>query len=254
MRKKLVAGNWKMNKTFQNSKKLIKGIRKDIDMVILSKVDVVLCPPFTSLSRTRKLTKETSINVGAQNMHFENNGAYTGEISATMLAALNCSHVLLGHSERRQYFFESDKTINLKIKKAIENDLISIVCIGESLEQREKDVQNEIVEEQLTNCLDDINEKDFDKIIIAYEPVWAIGTGKIATPDQANYMHIFIREILGKLYNQAISKKTRILYGGSVNENNAEDLFSKSDIDGGLIGGSSLKPESFVKIIKSAIK
>lgn len=253
MRRILVAGNWKMNITFQDSKKLIKSIRKNLDNDIISKVDVVICPPFTSLSRARKLTKESGIKIGAQNMYYEDDGAYTGEISASMLKALDCEYVMLGHSERRQYFSETDFTINLKIKKAIENELISIVCVGESLEQRENKIQNQIVKEQLTNCFTAIDGKNFDKIIIAYEPVWAIGTGKTATPEQANQTHIFIRETIGKLYNQDVSTNIRILYGGSVNENNSKELFTQSDIDGGLIGGASLKPESFANIIFSAI-
>ena len=253
MRKKLVAGNWKMNTTFQDSKKLIKSIRENLDEDTLSKIDVIICPPFTSLSIARKLTNESGINVGAQNMYYENDGAYTGEISASMLKALGCKYVILGHSERRQYFSETDFTINLKLKNAIENELISIVCVGESLEQRENKIQNQIVKGQLTNCLTAIDDKDFDKIVIAYEPVWAIGTGKTATPEQANQMHIFIRETIEKLYNQDVSIKIRILYGGSVNESNSKELFTQSDIDGGLIGGASLKPESFIKIILSAI-
>ncbi|MBL7127437.1 MAG: triose-phosphate isomerase [Ignavibacteria bacterium] len=253
MRKKLVAGNWKMNKTYQDSKKLIKSIGNNLDEDTLSKIDVVICPPFTSLSRARKLTNKSKINIGAQNMYYENDGAYTGEISASMLKALGCKYVILGHSERRQYFSETDFTINLKLKKAIENELISIVCVGESLEQRENKIQNQIVKEQLTNCLTAIDRKDFNKIVIAYEPVWAIGTGKTATPEQANQMHIFIRETIEKLYNQDVSANIKILYGGSVNENNSQELFNQSDIDGGLIGGASLKPESFVKIILSAI-
>ena len=253
MRKKLVAGNWKMNTTFQDSKKLIKSIRENLDEDTLSKIDVIICPPFTSLSIARKLTNESGINVGAQNMYYENDGAYTGEISASMLKALGCKYVILGHSERRQYFSETDFTINLKLKKAIENELISIVCVGESLEQRENKIQNQIVKEQLTNCLTAIDRKDFNKIVIAYEPVWAIGTGKTATPEQANQMHIFIRETIEKLYNQDVSANLRILYGGSVNESNSKELFTQSDIDGGLIGGASLKPESFIKIILSAI-
>ena len=253
MRKKLVAGNWKMNKTYQDSKKLIKSIGNNLDEDTLSKIDVVICPPFTSLSRARKLTNKSKINIGAQNMYYENDGAYTGEISASMLKALGCKYVILGHSERRQYFSETDFTINLKLKKAIENELISIVCVGESLEQRENKIQNQIVKEQLTNCLTAIDRKDFNKIVIAYEPVWAIGTGKTATPEQANQMHIFIRETIGKLYTQDVAANIRILYGGSVNENNSKELFTQSDIDGGLIGGASLKPASFIKIILSAI-
>jgi len=253
MRKKLVAGNWKMNTTFQDSKKLIKSIKENLDEDTLSKIDVIICPPFTSLPIARKLTNESGINVGAQNMYYENDGAYTGEISASILKALDCKYVILGHSERRQYFSETDFTINLKIKKAIENELISIVCVGESLEQRENKIQNQIIKEQLTNCLTAIDDKDFDKIVIAYEPVWAIGTGKTATPEQANQMHIFIRETIEKLYNQDVSINIRILYGGSVNESNSKELFTQSDIDGGLIGGASLKPESFIKVISSAI-
>lgn len=253
MRKKLIAGNWKMNKTYQESKILVTEIVKNLKKDIVSKVDIVICPPYTSLSRISKILKKSKISLGAQNMHFENDGAYTGEISASMLKALNCRHVILGHSERRQYFAETDEIINLKIKKAIENKLISIVCVGEFLEQRQNNIQTEVVNRQLTKCLEGVKEENLKYIIVAYEPVWAIGTGKTATPDQANYMHIAIRETLESLYNKEISEKVIVLYGGSVNENNSGDLFNQSDIDGGLIGGASLKPDQFVKIINSAI-
>jgi triosephosphate isomerase len=253
MRKKLIAGNWKMNKTYQDSKILITEIIKNLNKDILSKVDVVICPPFTSLSRISKELKKSKINLCAQNMHFEDKGAYTGEISASMLKALNCKYVIIGHSERRQYFSETDEIVNSKIKKAIENKLIPIVCVGEFLEQRQNNIQNEVVNRQLTKCLKGIKAEDLNDIIVAYEPIWAIGTGKTATPDQANYMHIAIRETLESLYNKDISEKVRVIYGGSVNKDNAGDLFSQSDIDGGLIGGASLKPDSFVKIINSVI-
>jgi len=212
MRKKIIAGNWKMKKTYHESKILVTEIVKNLKKDIISKVDVVICPSFTSLSRISKILKESKISLGAQNMHFENEGAYTGEISASMVKALNCKYVILGHSERRQYFAETDEIINLKIKKAIENKLISIVCVGEFLEQRQNNIQTEVVNRQLTKCLEGVKEENLKYIVVAYEPVWAIGTGKTATPDQANYMHIAIRETLESLYNKERRKGNSSLW------------------------------------------
>ena len=249
--KKLVAGNWKMNKTNGESYLLSREIIAGLTEKEFLKCDVVLCPPFTSLASVHSVIKESEVRLGAQNMHYKDDGAFTGEISGRMLVASGCDYVILGHSERRQFFHETDHLINLKIKKALETKLIPIVCVGETLEQRESGVFEKVVDEQVTLCLKEITKENAEKIIIAYEPVWAIGTGKTATPGQANSMHIKIREALTNLFGEEISRKIRILYGGSVNDKNATELFSQSDIDGGLIGGASLKTDSFINIIKS---
>jgi triosephosphate isomerase len=249
--KKLVAGNWKMNKTSGESYLLSREIIAGLSEIEFSKCDVVLCPPFTSLASVHSVIKESEVRLGAQNMHYKEDGAFTGEISGRMLVASGCDYVILGHSERRQFFHETDHLINLKIKKALSDKLIPILCVGETLEQRESGVFEKVVDEQVTLCLKEITKDDIEKIVIAYEPVWAIGTGKTATPEQANSMHKKIREALENLYGKETSRKIRILYGGSVNDKNAKELFSQSDIDGGLIGGASLKPESFINIIKS---
>ncbi len=253
MRKKIIAGNWKMNLDIQLSKQLIKEILKNLNREVFLKADVVVCPPFTSLLTIYNLIKDSDIKLGAQNMHYKNEGAFTGEVSALMLKSVGCQYVILGHSERRQYFFETDKTVNLKIKKALEYSLNPIVCVGETLEQRESGIQESIVEEQVKNCLKEITSEHLKKIVIAYEPVWAIGTGHTATPEQANEMHKKIRSVIEGLYSAEYAAELKILYGGSVNEKNSADLFAQSDIDGGLIGGASLKSKSFTEIIFSVV-
>ena len=253
MRKKLIAGNWKMNNTSSTSKELIIEIMSGLTNDILDKVDVVVCPPFTTLDLAGELLHNKKIGIGAQNIHQKDEGAYTGEISAPMIKSLNCNYVILGHSERRQFFGETNHLINAKVKNALKNDLIPILCVGETLEERESNVHKKIVDEQVTLCLKDLTQNDMKNVIIAYEPVWAIGTGKTATPEQANEMHILIREALENLFGKATAENTRILYGGSMNDKNATELLAKPDIDGGLIGGASLKAESFIKIIKSAV-
>ena len=254
MRKKLVAGNWKMNMTVEDSITLVESILASKITSMNLRPDVVLFPPYTSLYPVREKISSGKIAIGAQNIHHKNEGAYTGEISASMVVSCGCEYVLLGHSERRQYCYEDDFLINLKLKKALQAYLIPIVCVGETLAQREDGSYKKIVDNQVTLCLKDITKEEAEKVIIAYEPVWAIGTGKTATPEQANDMHKMIREALKNLYGDETSEKMRILYGGSVNENNSSELFSQSDIDGGLIGGASLKADSFVKIILSANK
>jgi len=253
MRKKFIAGNWKMNLDIQLSEQLIKEILKNLNKEVFLKADVVVCPPFTSLLTVYNLIKDSDIKLGAQNLHYENEGAFTGEISALMLKSVGCQYVILGHSERRQYFLESDKTVNLKIKKALEYSLNPIVCVGETLVQRESGIQESIVEEQVKNCLKEITSEQLKKIVIAYEPVWAIGTGHTATPAQANEMHKKIRSVIEGLYSTECAKELKILYGGSVNEKNSADLFAQSDIDGGLIGGASLRSKSFTEIIFSVV-
>lgn len=252
MRKKLVAGNWKMNLNIEQSQKLTSALLEKLNDDIFKKADIVLCPPFTSLFNVFNLIKNSSIKLGAQNIHYKDEGAYTGEISASMIKSAGCEFVILGHSERRQYFYENDETVNLKIKKALEFSIKPIVCVGETLQQRESGIHENVVENQVINCLKDISSEQLKNVIIAYEPVWAIGTGHTATPEQANSMHKKIRNVIENLYSANSADSIKILYGGSVNEKNSKDLFSQSDIDGGLIGGASLKPDSFTAIILSA--
>jgi triosephosphate isomerase len=253
MRRKLIAGNWKMNKTLSEAHELLLSISNNINSDILKNVDVLVCPPFISLSIANFILKDSLINIGGQNIYQENEGAYTGEISAKLLTSVGCKYVIVGHSERRQYFFETNETVNLKVKRALENNLKPIVCVGETLKQREEEKHFKIIKEQVSNCLKEINSDDIINVVIAYEPVWAIGTGKTASPEQANEMHIYIRNVIGNLFNKSAVEKIIILYGGSMNDKNAKELLHMSDIDGGLIGGASLKSESFINIINSAL-
>lgn len=253
MRKKLIAGNWKMNKTPSEAKVLLSELIKGLPEDVLEKVDVVVCPPFTSLAYADELLKGKKIYFGAQNIHQKDEGAYTGEISALMIKNLNCEYVILGHSERRQYFGETNHLINAKIKNTLKNGLKPILCVGETLAEREMNQHKKIVDEQVTLCLKDLTKDDLKNVIIAYEPVWAIGTGKTATPEQANEMHLLIREALANIFGKETAENMRILYGGSMNDKNAKELLAKPDIDGGLIGGASLKPDSFIQIINSAV-
>ena len=249
MRKKLVAGNWKMNMNVADSLSLVGTIDSKISNLNL-KTDVIMFPPFTSLFAISEKFKNCEI--GAQNMHHKDNGAFTGEISADMISSCGCKYVLLGHSERRQYFFEDDNLINLKVKKALQANLKPIICVGELLEQRENGTFEKVVDNQVALCLRDITKGEMKNIVIAYEPVWAIGTGKTATPEQANSMHKMIRTSIKNIFGEDISESIRILYGGSVNDKNSAELFGQSDIDGGLIGGASLKADTYVNIILSA--
>lgn len=254
MRKKLIAGNWKMNKDLNSSIELAKSISEGLNKDLLNNTDVLICPTFISISKIYDIIKNSGIKLGAQNMYFKDDGAFTGEISATILISAGCEFVILGHSERRQFFHETDHIINLKVKKALASDLKPILCVGETLEQREENIHEKIVDEQITFCLKEISKEDISKVVIAYEPVWAIGTGKTASPEQANQMHKKIRESISNIFGDDIAQKIIILYGGSVNDKNASELFSQSDIDGGLIGGASLKPEQFLTIIGNASK
>lgn len=213
--------------------------------------EVVVCPPFTSLERTLAAVKSSTVKVGGQNMYWEEEGAFTGEVSGKMLLTLGCSHVILGHSERRQYFFETDLTVNSKLKKALALGLTPIVCVGETLDQREADLTENVVRTQIEGCYDGLSAQQANQTVVAYEPVWAIGTGKTATPAQADQVHSFIRGLLRNKFGK-IADEIRILYGGSVKPDNARELFSQSNIDGGLVGGASLKAESFNKIIEAA--
>lgn len=246
MRKKVIAGNWKMNKSPKDVEEFMErfpGLVSDTEN------EVILCVPFIDLCKAVKLSKGTNVKIGAQNMHFKDSGAYTGEISPKMLNDLNVEYVIIGHSERREYFNETDETVNLKIKAALTHDLKPIVCVGETLEQREAGITKEFVTGQVRNALKEITEDELKKIIIAYEPIWAIGTGKTASKEDANEVCKWIREELRALYGD-VADEIIIQYGGSVKSSNAKDLFEMSDIDGGLVGGASLEPEEFSKIVK----
>jgi len=245
----IIAGNWKMYKTDQEAKELASSLKKSLGQV--DGVRIVLCPPFTALTTVHSIIKDSKLELGAQNMHWEVEGAFTGEVSAQMLLALGCRYVILGHSERRSYFSEDDQVINKKVKTAVKGGLIPIICVGEKLDQREKGITEQVVEKQVKGVFNDLSEEDATKTTIAYEPVWAIGTGKTATPQQANDVHIFIRELLSRIYGQKTADKVNILYGGSVKPENSRDLLAQSDIDGALVGGASLHSELFEKIAKS---
>ena len=246
MRRKVIAGNWKMNKS---PKDVEEFMEKFPGLVSDTENEVILCVPFIDLCKAVKLSKGTNVKIGAQNMHFKDSGAYTGEISSKMLNDLNVEYVIIGHSERREYFNETDETVNLKIKAALTHDLKPIVCVGETLEQREAGITKEFVTGQVRNALKEITEDELKKIIIAYEPIWAIGTGKTASKEDANEVCKWIREELRALYGD-VADEIIIQYGGSVKSSNAKDLFEMSDIDGGLVGGASLEPEEFSKIVK----
>lgn len=249
-RQKIVAGNWKMNKTLQEAQTLIEQITNQVNE--FDEVIKIIIPPFPFLSSiAAQLNSKANFYLGAQNCHTHSHGAYTGEISATMLNSVNCSYVLVGHSERRQYFKEHDADLVLKIKQALQNNLKPILCVGETLHERKTDNHFKVITEQLTSVLSNFSKEEFSNFVIAYEPVWAIGTGETATPAQAQEIHEFIRTIIAGVYTQDIAEDTSILYGGSCNPQNAQELFSCKDVDGGLIGGASLKADDFCKIIYS---
>ncbi len=248
LRKVVVAGNWKMNKTPAEAAKLIEELKP---VMAGAGCDVVICVPYVDIPTAVEACKGTDIMVGAQNVHFEKSGAYTGEISADMLKELGVSHVVTGHSERRQYFGETDETVNLRSKAAVDAGLIAIVCVGELLEQREAGITRELVAIQVKKALRDFTAEMMDSVIIAYEPVWAIGTGVTATTEQAEEVCAFIRTVVEELYNKAVADKLVVQYGGSMNPKNAAELLSMENIDGGLIGGASLKADDFSVIVKA---
>ena len=241
----IIAGNWKMNKTVGEAVSLVKELRGLVSDV--KDREIIVCPTFTALSSVKAELATSNVKVGAQNMYYEEKGAFTGEISPEMLKEL-CSHVIIGHSERRAYFNETNGTVNKKIKIALKNDLIPIVCVGEKLEERESGKMKDVVKDHITNGLAGLHKQEMAKVIIAYEPVWAIGTGKTATPEQAEEVHAFIRDLLKEIFDPGVAKVTRILYGGSVKPKNIKELMAKENIDGGLIGGASLDAKSFSDI------
>jgi triosephosphate isomerase len=249
MRNRIIAGNWKMNKTLDEALDLVKSL----SAILTGKIDteVVVCPPFIDLHAVRGLVDGTPVRLGAQNMHWEEKGAYTGEISAAMLKSVGCEYVILGHSERRQYFGETDLTVNKKIGRALETGLKPIVCVGELLDERKADQTETVVEKQVRGAFDGLTADQLTEVVIAYEPVWAIGTGEVATPEQAQDVHSFIRRLLSAMYDENLAQHVRIQYGGSMKPANAADLLAQPDIDGGLIGGASLDAQSFVGIINA---
>lgn len=249
LRKAIVAGNWKMNNDRNAAKKLITELKP---LVADAACEVVLCVPFTNLETAISLCEGTNMHVGAENCHWANSGAYTGEISAQMLTEMGVEYVIIGHSERRQYFCETDKTVNARIRAALDAGLKVILCVGEVLEQREQGITEEIVSMQTKVALGGVTEEELSRIIIAYEPVWAIGTGKTATADQAEEVCAIIRGVVAKLYNKAAADALTIQYGGSMKPANAKELLSKEDVDGGLIGGAALVAEDFAAIIDAA--
>ena len=249
MRRIIIAGNWKMNKTVAEAVDLVAGIKNGLPEN--SAVEVVVCPPFTALKTVGDELVGTKIGLGAQNMHWEKSGAYTGEVSAEMLREALCQYVILGHSERRAYFGETDEVVNKKAQAALAMKLHPIICVGETLEEREAGRMKEVVETQVRGSLADLGEKGWKEVVVAYEPVWAIGTGKTATPEQAQEVHAFIRSIIADMAGKEIADGMRIQYGGSMKPANAKELLGQPDIDGGLIGGAALKADTFLDIIKA---
>jgi len=249
MRAKVVAGNWKMNNDLAASKLLVKQIAKSIKRKPLKNTRVIVAPTFVSLEKVAKKAKGTKVEVAAQNMHQAKNGAFTGEISAEMLKSVGVKIVILGHSERREYFGETDAILAEKVNTALENKLEIIFCFGEVLADRKANNHFKVVETQIKNGLFHLEASAWDRIILAYEPVWAIGTGETASPEQAQEMHAFIRKIVADKYDEKLSENVSILYGGSVKPSNAQEIFSKPDVDGGLIGGAALNKDDFKAII-----
>ena len=248
LRKVVIAGNWKMNKTRPEAKALIEELKP---IAAKATCDVVICVPFTNLETAIEATKGSNIKVGAQNCHFEKSGAFTGEISADMLAEMGVEYVVIGHSERRQYFGETDVTVNKRLKAALAAGLKVILCVGELLSEREQGITEEIVGMQTKIALSDVSDEELKNVIIAYEPVWAIGTGKTATAEQANEVCKYIRSVVADLYSMADAVELVIQYGGSMNPKNAEELVNQPDVDGGLIGGASLKAADFGVILEA---
>jgi len=249
MRKLMIAGNWKMHKTSAEARALVRELTSAL-VPNPPACEVVIAPPFTALVAALTEAKGTFVEVSGQNLHWEDKGAFTGEVSGPMLKELGCSHVIIGHSERRQYFGETDRTVNLRIRAAIRSDLVPIFCLGETLEEREKGITYEVVRTQLQGGLWEIEPPDASRFVVAYEPVWAIGTGRTATAEQAQEVHAFLRHELSAVFGAEFAARTRILYGGSVRPENARSLTACPDIDGALVGGASLKAEEFLGIIR----
>lgn len=251
MRKPFIAGNWKLNKTINESIELANSLKREL--VDIDQADIVICPTYISLSEVSDVVVDSNIGLGAQDVYWQETGAFTGEVSSVMLKDAGCKYVIIGHSERRKYFSETDEGVNNKIKAAQNTGLIPIVCVGETLEEREAEKTTSVIETQLKGGLSGLDAEKVSQLIIAYEPVWAIGTGKTATPDQAQSVHAFIRGWLKEKYGEDISQGIRILYGGSVKPANTKDLMGQKDIDGSLVGGAALKSDSFADIVKNSL-
>lgn len=250
MRIKLIAGNWKMNKIAGEAIAFARDLK--VKILNIRKTEIIVCPPFTALAMVNDILKDSRAEVGAQNVHWEASGAFTGEISAEMIASTGCRHVIIGHSERRQYFAETNQIVNKKLTHVLTTSLKPIVCIGETLDQRQSGQTQAVIQKQLEEGLAGLTKDQIDRVVLAYEPVWAIGTGVTASPEQAEEVHNFIRNWIANHFGKQAADSIRILYGGSVKPDNIRDLLSQPDIDGGLIGGASLNLASFVEMIKSA--
>ncbi len=248
MRKKIIAGNWKMNNDISQTADLINGIKSILKP---SAATVIVCPPYTSLAIANQLVKDSFVKLGAQDVSLHDSGAYTGEVSLAMLKSVGCSYVIVGHSERRQYHGETNEIINKKAKKVLDGGLLPIICIGETLEEREKGITDQVLTTQTKGVLAGLTSAEVEKSIIAYEPVWAIGTGKTATKEQAEEAHQLIRKVISQLYSWATAEKVVIQYGGSVKPDNAKELLAQKNIDGALVGGACLKADSFAAIINA---
>jgi triosephosphate isomerase len=252
MRKTIIAGNWKMYNTVPEAIELANGLKRELFQLDNQAIDIVLCPAFTALSEVSEVIVDSNIQLGAQDVYWKDEGAFTGEISCRMLKDAGCQFVIIGHSERRQYFGETNESVNKKIKAALESGLTPIFCVGETLVEREKDLTFNVLDDHINNGLKDIGAEDAQKLVIAYEPVWAIGTGKTATPVQAQEAQKYIRALLKKLYNKEVADNIRVQYGGSVKPENITELMRQPDIDGALVGGASLSVDSFSEIVKKA--
>jgi len=250
MRKKIIAGNWKMNKTNAEAASFASDLKHDL--ATMRKTEIVVCPPFTALTIVCEILKNSPIKVGAQNLHWEHSGAFTGEVSAEMIVNTGCTYAIIGHSERRHFFGETNQAVNKKIKHTLTTSLTPIVCIGETLQERQSGQTRNVVLRQIEEGLGDLSIDQIKRIIIAYEPVWAIGTGVTATPEQAEEVHQFIRDMIREKFDGSVADSIPILYGGSVKPDNIKDLLSQKNIDGGLIGGASLNADGFVKMVKIA--
>lgn len=252
MRKTIIAGNWKMYKTIGEAIELASGLKREFFRLDNQDIEIVLCPPFTVLGEVSEVIIDSNIQLGAQDVYWQDEGAFTGEISALMLKDAGCKFVIIGHSERRLYFGETNESVNKKIKAALKHGLTPIVCVGETLSEREDAKTFDVLDSHIQNGLKDIDEGEILKIVIAYEPVWAIGTGRTATPVQAQEAQKYIRDLLIKMYNKDVAENVRIQYGGSVRPDNITELIRQPDVDGALVGGASLEVESFAEIVRGA--
>ncbi|HOX09167.1 MAG TPA: triose-phosphate isomerase [Candidatus Omnitrophota bacterium] len=250
MRKPIIAGNWKMYKTSGEALELVNGLKSELKGE--SAVDIVVCPPFTAIAKVADALKGSNIGYGAQDMYWEEEGAFTGEVAPKMITDLGCGYCIIGHSERRTYFHETNDTVNKKVKAALKHGLTPIVCVGERLEERDSGKTFDVVKDHVEGGLSGLTKEDALKVVIAYEPVWAIGTGRTATPEQAQEVHKYIRSLLGKMFGEEVSSKVRIQYGGSVKPDNVKAIMAGPDIDGALVGGASLNVKDFAEIVRQS--